>query len=313
MYEMDAELEESLYTALVREAAPEDLMERVMARIAATRSAAAAPSFDMLRMTARSRWTSALSVAAHAAAIALIAILFAARHVAVTAPKMKVAEVEVRPYTPPMDMRGAMGGGGGGGDHDPVEAVKGRLPLVAKTQIAPPQILRIDDPKLAVEPTVVVPEAVKLPDANLPNMGVPQSPQVSLASQGGGSGSGFGNGTGGGIGSGHGNGVGPGTGGGYGGGLMRVGGGVSHPQVIYAPDPEFSDEARRAKYQGICMVSVIVDARGNPQNVHVVRALGMGLDEKAVEAVKRYKFRPAMYQGHAVAVEIQVQVDFHIY
>ena len=93
----------------------------------------------------------------------------------------------------------------------------------------------------------------------------------------------MGTGSGGGIGSGKGNGYGPGEGGGYGGGLYHVGGGVSAPQLIFAPDPEFSDEARRAKYQGVCVVSLIVDAQGNPQRVQVVRHLGMGLDEKAVE------------------------------
>jgi TonB family protein len=83
--------------------------------------------------------------------------------------------------------------------------------------------------------------------------------------------------------------------------------------LVYAPDPEFSDEARRAKYQGVCVVGLIVDAQGNPQRVRVVRPLGMGLDEKAVEAVKQYKFKPAMYQGHAVPVEINIEVNFRIY
>jgi len=98
----------------------------------------------------------------------------------------------------------------------------------------------------------------------MPNIGIPQSPQIALASQGGGSGSGFGSGSGGGIGSGNGNGIGPGSGGGYGGGLYHPGGGVSNPVLIYAPDPEFSDEARRAKYQGVCVVGLIVDSQGQP-------------------------------------------------
>jgi periplasmic protein TonB len=142
---------------------------------------------------------------------------------------------------------------------------------------------------------------------------VPQSPQVSLASQGPGSGSGFGSGNHGGIGPGNGNGYGPGQDGGYGGGVMSVGGLVSPPQLIYYVDPEFSDEARRAKYQGTCIVGIIVDAQGMPQHIHVVRSLGMGLDEKAIEAVRQYKFKPARYQGHAVAVEIEVLVSFRIY
>jgi TonB family protein len=147
----------------------------------------------------------------------------------------------------------------------------------------------------------------------MPNIGVPNSQQVTLASQGGGSGSGFGSGTGGGLGSGNGGGVGPGEGGGYGGGPMHPGGGVSAPQVIYSVEPEFSDEARRAKYQGVCILSLIVDAQGNPQNIQLARALGMGLDEKAIEAAKQYKFKPAYYKGHPVPVLINLEVNFRIY
>ena len=79
-------------------------------------------------------------------------------------------------------------------------------------------------------------------------------------------------------------------------------------------EAEFSDEARRAKYQGVCLVSLIVDAQGNPQDPHVVRTLGMGLDEKAMEAVRKYKFKPAMKDGHTpVPVMITVEVNFRLY
>jgi protein TonB len=170
----------------------------------------------------------------------------------------------------------------------------------------------LDKPELPVPATIVMPD-IKMPDTTVPNLGIPQSSQVALASQGQGSGSGFGNGSGGGLGSGSGDGIGPGSGGGTGGGVYHPGGGVSAPQVIFAPDPEFSDEARRAKYQGICVVALIVDAQGNPQHVRVVRPLGMGLDEKAVKAVRQYKFKPAMYHGHPVPVEVNVEVNFRIY
>jgi periplasmic protein TonB len=263
----------------------------------------------------RSPMSSGLAIVAHVVIIGLILFFFYAQwRTRAIQKKQNMSEVDVKPFIPmTMKMNQSMGGGGGGGAHELVEASKGKLPKMAKTQIVPPQIIRNDNPKLAVDPTIVMPQQVKLPDVNMPNVGVPQSPQVALASQGSGSGSGFGSGRGGGIGSGNGNGVGPGEGGGYGGGLMRPGGGVSAPQVIFSVDPEFSDEARRAKYQGICVVSVIVDAQGNPQRVHVVRPLGMGLDEKAVEAVKQYKFKPAYYQGHPVAVEVNIEVNFRIY
>ena len=105
-----------------------------------------------------------------------------------------------------------------------------------------------------------------------------------------------------------------GYGGGAGGGLYRVGGGVSAPVALNNVEAEFSDEARRAKYQGVCLISLIVDAQGNPQNPRVIRTLGMGLDEKALEAVRKYKFRPAMKDGKTpVPVMISVEVNFRLY
>jgi TonB family protein len=147
----------------------------------------------------------------------------------------------------------------------------------------------------------------------MPNLGMPQSQQIAVASQGSGSGSGFGMGGGGGIGAGSGAGVGMGSGGGYGGGVMSVGGGVSAPKLIHSVDPDFSDAARRAHHEGAVSIQLIVDSRGNPQDVHVVKHLGMGLDQKAVEAVEQYRFSPAMYQGHPVAVQMVIQVNFHLY
>jgi TonB family protein len=256
------------------------------------------------------------AIGMHAFLIALIAlVLFEMRmHLRAIAPKTNLANVDVTPFVPlTPKAKLTMGGGGGGGDRDLVDVSKGKLPKFDKQQISPPQVLRVDHPKIAVEPTIVMPKDVKLPDTNMPNLGLPTSTQVQLASNGTGSGGGMGSGHRGGLGSGEGGGFGPGTGGGYGGGLYHVGGGVLAPQVIYSVDPEFSDEARRAKYQGICVVELVVDAQGNPQRVRVIRLLGMGLDEKAVEAVRQYKFKPAQYQGKAVPVDISVEVNFRIY
>ena len=257
--------------------------------------------------------SSAYSILAHALVIGLIVLAIIEMRIhAKPVQKTQVTAVDVSPYIPMAPAKDVMGGGGGGGNHELVDASKGKLPKFDKQQITPPQKLLVDKPKIPVPPTVVMPN-IKMPDTNMPNLGIPQSSQVALASQGQGAGSGFGRGSGGGLGPGNGNGIGPGSGGGTGGGIYHPGGGVSAPQVIYAPDPEFSDEARRAKYQGICVVALIVDAQGNPQNVHIVRPLGMGLDEKAVEAVKQYKFKPAMFQGHPVPVEVNVEVNFRIY
>ena len=95
--------------------------------------------------------------------------------------------------------------------------------------------------------------------------------------------------------------------------IYHVGADVSAPKLIFAPDPEFSEEAKRAKYQGVCVIVTIVDAQGNPQRVQVVRHLGKGLDQKAVEAVEQYKFEPAMRHGEPVAVEVNIEVNFRLY
>ena len=207
-----------------------------------------------------------------------------------------------------------VGGGGGGGDRDVFKAPKGRLPKLAMEQVTPPQIVvRNDHPKLTAEPTVVVPPQIKLA-SNMPTLGditshLPSGPP----SNGTGSGGGIGSGSGGGVGAGTGPGVGPGRGGGIGGGVFKVGGGVSAPKVLFQPDPEYSEEARKAKYQGTCVLWLIVGPDGKPRDIKVARNLGMGLDEKAIDAVKQWRFEPAMKDGKPVAVQINVEVSFRLY
>ncbi len=263
----------------------------------------------------RDPMSSAISFLLHAGIFALVLWFMLQAHKQFVAPQpVVVVPVYIKPYIPvTLPAPTTMGGGGGGGAHEVVEANKGHLPPVVKTQVAPPQLLKIDHPRLAATPAVVMPPQVKIPtNSSMPNLGTTLSPQIAMVSQGGGSGSGFGQGSGGGIGSGRGAGVGAGTGGGYGGGVMSVGGGVTAPQVLHRVDGEFSDAARAARYQGIVSVQLIVDPRGNPEDIRVVHHLGMGLDEKAIEAVKQYKFKPAMYQGHPVPVQMVVEVDFHL-
>jgi TonB family protein len=97
-------------------------------------------------------------------------------------------------------------------------------------------------------------------------------------------------------------------------GVYKVGGRISAPVLKHRVTAQYTDEARRAKYQGICLISLIVDEHGNPQNVHVARALGMGLDLKALEAVRQYKFRPAMKDGKTpVPVMVTIEVDFRLH
>jgi TonB family protein len=259
--------------------------------------------------------SSLLSVGIHALVLAIIlAIIFWHPKRPMVAQVAPPPVFNITPFMPLDNSAQATGGGGGGGDRDLLQAAVGKLPTVAKTQFVPPdEVIRNPKPKLAVEPTVVMPANIKLPNSNMPNLGDPLTTVRGPASNGTGSAGGIGAGKSGGVGPGSGAGVGPGQGGGYGGGIYQVGGGVRPPVVIYQVDPEFSDQARMAKYQGLCVVEVIVDARGIPQDPKVIRPLGMGLDEKAVEAVKQYRFKPATLNGHPVAVREDVEIDFHIY
>jgi len=136
--------------------------------------------------------------------------------------------------------------------------------------------------------------------------------RIGPPSNGPGSGGGIGSGSGGGVGSGSGPGFGPGSGGGFGGGAYRAGGGVLAPVILTKVDPEYSEEARKAKFSGVVTLYIEVSERGTVQNPRVIRALGMGLDEKAIEAVLKWRFRPGTLNGKPVTVQAQVEVSFRL-
>jgi periplasmic protein TonB len=260
----------------------------------------------------------AISFAAH---VAMLAFLLASGTFLVTHQKQVREQVtaivapEISDYMPQSaKANDAAGGGGGGGDRDKIQAPQGRLPKFAMQQITPPaMVIRNANPKLAMEPAIVVPPQVQVPNAALPNFGEPISKIMGPPSNGSGSGGGIGSGSGGGIGSGEGPGLGPGIGGGTGGGVFKVGGGVTAPRAIFSPDPQYSDEARKARYQGTVTLWLIVGPDGRPRDIKVARTLGMGLDQKAIEAVRTWKFEPAMKDGRPVAVQINVEVTFRLY
>jgi periplasmic protein TonB len=258
----------------------------------------------------------ALSTFAHIVVISLILVgtYYLGKKV-VEKPKENVILVAPALDTPVMKpSKQEVAGGGGGGDRDKFQAPKGRIPKQALEQITPPAIIvRNNHPKLAVEPTVVVPPEVKLQASNL-NLGNPTAPMPSgPPSNGTGSGGGIGSGSGGGIGVGSGPGVGEGRGGGIGGGVFRIGGGVTGPKAIYQPEPEYSEEARKAKYQGTVVLSIVVGSDGVPRDIKVARSLGLGLDEKAIETVKTWKFEPGTKDGKPVATYATIEVAFHLY
>jgi protein TonB len=208
-------------------------------------------------------------------------------------------ELVVPPKAPPK--ANAMRGGGGQRGLTPV--TKGTPPKFAEQQIVAPKAPPVMEPKIHIEPTLEVQQDVRMA-SSVPQVGVVNSPLVGMS---------MGIGKGNGMGWGNGNGVGPGSGGNTGGGARQIGGGVSAPILLYQVDPEFSEEARRSKTAGNVLVNLWVDENGNPSHVHVIRGIGMGLDEKAVAAVKLYKFKPAMENGKPVTVEMNIDVTFHIF
>jgi protein TonB len=261
----------------------------------------------------------AVSAMIHVALLGLLlsGAFFGHQIVQAVTPRQTVTLIAPSPdsYALPV-ARKVISGGGGGGDHDRLPAPKGRMPKVALQQITPPAIVvRNEQPKLAVQPTVVIPPQVHLAENHMPNLGTSAGAMMPAAppSNGTGSGGGIGSGSGGGVGVGHGPGVGAGSGGGIGGGVYKVGGGISAPQAITAPDPDYTEEARKAKRQGTCVLWLIVDAAGKPRDIKVVRGLGLGLDAKALEAVQQWRFQPALKDGKPVDVQISVEVEFHLF
>ena len=95
--------------------------------------------------------------------------------------------------------------------------------------------------------------------------------------------------------------------------VFKVGGGVSAPRALYQPPPRYSKQARNAKYQGTCVLWLVVGADGIPRNIRVARTLGLGLDEEAIKAVRKWKFEPARKDGQPVAVQVNVEVSFRLY
>ena len=225
----------------------------------------------------------------------------------------KVEIVDISPYLPqlPPSAKRA-GGGGGGGARVPTPPSKGIAPKFAKVQMAPPEVTMPKiKPLLPVPPSVLGPPQLQLPQiaTNIGDpMGVPAPP-----SAGPGFGGGIGTGQGTGIGSGTGGGVGPGQGAGTGGGAYSVGGNVSAPIPIYKPEPPYSEQARKAKYQGTVILWIVVDANGNVDDAQVVKPLGMGLDQNAVNTVRTWKFKPAMRNDTPVPVKVMVEVSFRLF
>ncbi len=164
-----------------------------------------------------------------------------------------------------------------------------------------------------MEPTLLISADLRLPHPDLPVLGDPWG-KPGPPSNGTGKGDGIGDGDGPGLGPGKGPGAGPGEGGDTGGGRKMQGltGASTAPVVLYQVEPEFSEEARKAKLQGVVMLSAEVDTNGHLRNIRVTRGLGLGLEEKAIEAVKMWRFRPGTRDGKPVVSAAAIEVNFHL-
>lgn len=248
---------------------------------------------------------------------AAVAVLFT---LGVTKQGQQIINKVVPIFAPSLDLapppmppkKQVMQGGGGGGDRSPLPASFGKLPKAALRQFTPPvAVFNNLDPKLIMEPSIIAPPDTPLPKVNSLNYGDPFG-KGSILSNGTGSGGGIGSGSGGGVGSGKGGGVGPGEGGGFGGGVFKVGGGVTPPTLLQKVEPEYSEEARKAKYSGTVVLYIEVTPDGKANNIRVQRSLGLGLDEKAMEAVRKWRFSPGKKDGQPVTVAATIEVNFRL-
>lgn len=254
------------------------------------------------------RYAAGLSLFVHAAIVGLLAI-----PVTFLKPPAPTETSVVMLHTPSLVMESRTSesrGGGGGGMRAERPPSQGLPPRGAAMQLTPP-VLEVKNlsPELAVEPTVVAPQLQDLPRFNINTLGDPNG-VAGPPSAGPGIGGGIGTGSGRGVGDGVGPGVGPGKGGGTGGGIFEVGGGVSAPRVRFQPPPEYTEDARKARAQGTVEMLVIVRADGTVEFESFTRRIGYGLEQKALDAVRRWSFEPGRRDGVPVDVRVVIEVNF---
>jgi len=172
--------------------------------------------------------------------------------------------------------------------------------------------IRNVDTELPIEPTILAPSDTVMPIVNVAQWGDPAG-ILGTGSGGPGKNGGIGTGSGGGDGPGQGPGAGPGNNGGVSGVDSQGGRGVfTAPVLLVKAEPAYSEEARKGKVQGTVILVVEIDSSGRPRNIRVRRPLGFGLEERAVQAVGSWRFRPAYRNGKPVPCSAEVEVNFRL-
>jgi len=257
----------------------------------------------------------ALSVAIHAVVIVLLVVPFLT---GLTSPPNTNPRVITNDYSVflPKLPAGAerSGGGGGSGQHDALPATRGKIPKFSWTQLAPPMVHPIEHPHVSVTATIVGNPRLNLPNPNDRNFGDPLGKMLNDSS-GSGTGGSIGTGNGTGVGSGNGAGVGPGQGYGTGGGTPNAGlNGYGYATCLYCPNPPFTDEAVKEKYSGTVVLVGTVHPDGHVTDIQVVEGLGLGLSEKAIETVKKWRLKPAIGpDGRPATVRETINIDFRLF
>ena len=250
----------------------------------------------------------ALSVAVHVVVLVLLILPFLPELMtpATTKASNNISITEISPYLPKL-APAAKKAGGGGGQRDIAPVQKGQAPKFSYTQFSKPLAKPPDNPKLPITPTLLGNPALNVPNITAQNWGDPLSKVLGTDSLGQGTGTGIGNGNGAGLG--------PGEGYNTGGGYPNAGtGGYGSPTCLYCPSPAFSDEAVKAKYQGVLELLAVITADGRATDIKVAKGLGLGLDEKAVEAVRNWRFKAALGpDGKPTSVRQLIEVTFHLY
>lgn len=236
---------------------------------------------------------------------------------------------------------GPGGGGGGGGlkRPDPPAKAEMRGASPVRSPVPPPKPITVRKPEPPVrppQPVIPAPQPAPRPvDPPPPAPRPPVTPQVvapvvtassdardragvlsdapaDTDSQGAGTGGGVGTGQGTGIGEGSGSGIGPGTGGGTGGGPYRPGSGITAPQLLTEVRPDYTDDARRRGIEGDVVLEIVVRRDGTVGDIKVMQGLGAGLERRAIDAVRQWRFTPARRLGAPVDVVVEVAVEFKL-
>jgi len=270
----------------------------------------------------QARRVQALSIAMHVTLVVLIAAPMLTDFAGRSSEGAKVKQwvrfelpAGIRALTEPRAKPVQMHGGGSGGDREATPASVGRLAPFSHLVFAPPAVKPPLDPRLAVTPNLLGPPELHPPSPEMANWGNPIAPLMTDSS-GPGHGGGIGTHCCGGVGDGdEGAGYGPGDTSGWGTGHPRAGkDGYGNPICVYCPQPNFSREAVEAKIQGSIFIEAVILRDGRPTQIRVVRGLGFGLDENAIEMVRKWRFRPATGpDGSAADVRMVIELAFRLY